>query len=104
MHTHMKVWDGASLESLLTMQRIGDSTWRTALIDMNLNGRAYGGQTLGQAMASACGAAPADRHVTAMQLMFLAGVYLIPWVPVAIVAWRLPDEDQVPANGHAPAA
>jgi hypothetical protein len=37
-------------------------------------------------------------------LLFLAGVYLFPWVPVAILAWRLPDEDQVPAGNQAPAA
>jgi hypothetical protein len=37
---------------------------------------------------------------TVAWLAFLAGVYVLPWTPVAILAWRLPDEvrvDQVPA-------
>jgi hypothetical protein len=34
-------------------------------------------------------------------LAFLAGLYVLPWTPVAILAWRLPDEMPV---GRIPAA
>lgn len=34
-------------------------------------------------------------------LAFLAGLYVLPWTPVAILAWRLPDEMPV---GQVPAA
>lgn len=74
MDNQMKAWDGVALDELLALEKVDEFVWRTHLIDMNLNGRAYGGQTLGQAMAAACASAPADRTATAMQLMFLAGV------------------------------
>ncbi|HEY1967690.1 MAG TPA: hypothetical protein VGH89_07060 [Pseudonocardia sp.] len=31
-------------------------------------------------------------------LLFVAGVYLIPWTPIAVLGWRLPDEDPEPGN------
>ncbi|VTU45506.1 Acyl-CoA thioesterase 2 (plasmid) [Variovorax sp. SRS16] len=89
MTTAMTAWDGTSLDTLLDLERTGPSTWRTRWIDMNKNGRAYGGQTLGQAMAAACASAPAERHPTAMQLMFLSGVR--PHAPVDFEVTALQD-------------
>lgn len=70
----MRVWDGRSLHQLLSLQQIGPTLWRASTIDMNSNGRAYGGQTLGQAMVAACETVDGGRLPSAMQLMFLAGV------------------------------
>lgn len=70
----MRVWDGRSLHQLLSLQQIGPTLWRASTIDMNSNGRAYGGQTLAQAMVAACETVDGGRLPSAMQLMFLAGV------------------------------
>jgi hypothetical protein len=31
--------------------------------------------------------------------LFVLGIYLVPWVPVAVLAWRLPDEEVETAEG-----
>jgi acyl-CoA thioesterase-2 len=66
-------WDELDLAQLLTLEPIGPARWRSLHGDANLNGRSYGGQLLGQAMAAALAESPVERVPTTMQFMFLQG-------------------------------
>ncbi|MDR8394735.1 thioesterase family protein [Paraburkholderia sp. USG1] len=66
-------WNEADLAELLTLEKSATGRYRSCLCDPNLNGRVYGGQLLGQAMAAAALTVPEDRAATAMQLLFLQG-------------------------------
>lgn len=68
------VWDGQDLRALLSLDRVGPGRFRSRMGDANLNGRAYGGQTLGQALAAASAGVGLDRPATMMQTLFLQGV------------------------------
>jgi acyl-CoA thioesterase-2 len=69
----LPAWDEHDLEALLALDAAGPGRWRSRLGDSNLNGRSYGGQLLGQAMAAALMEAPPDRPPTMMQFLFLQG-------------------------------
>lgn len=66
-------WDEMDLDALLTLDRIGAAHFRTRYGDPNPNGRSYGGQLLGQAMAAASLTVPDERPATALQFLFLQG-------------------------------
>jgi acyl-CoA thioesterase-2 len=66
-------WDGQNINELLTLEPVGDNSFRNPLHDGNPNGRAFGGQILGQALAAALQTVSADRVLTALQLLFLQG-------------------------------
>ena len=68
------IWDGQDIQALLSLDRRGQGRFRSRLGDANLNGRAYGGQTLGQALAAAGADVGSDRPATMMQALFLQGV------------------------------
>lgn len=69
----LPAWDQSSLADLLSLDACGEGRWRSRFGDANLNGRSFGGQVLGQAMASALQDVPEDRHATMMQFLFLQG-------------------------------
>lgn len=62
-----------SLEQGLQLQADGPGRWRNLRGDVNQNGRAYGGQLMGQALRAALMELPADRAPTMMQFLFLQG-------------------------------
>lgn len=64
---------GMNLAERLALERMGPGQWRSRHGDSNQNGRAYGGQLLGQAMRAALMEAPAGRVPTMMQFLFLQG-------------------------------
>jgi acyl-CoA thioesterase II len=66
-------WNEHDIEELLALDSVGPGRWRTRHGDANLNGRSYGGQLLGQAMAAALRDVPAGREATMMQFLFLQG-------------------------------
>ena len=66
-------WNERDLAGLLTLDTVAPGHYRTRHGDANLNGRAYGGQTLGQAMSAACMGMAAERLPTMMQFLFLQG-------------------------------
>lgn len=67
-------WDGQDLTALLALDRIGPGHLRNRHGDANRNGRAYGGQSLGQALMAAAIDVPDDRLPTMLQFVFLRGV------------------------------
>ena len=67
----LEPWDGLDLDALLRLLPIGPSTFRSRHASPNERGTVFGGQLLGHALMAASMTAPADRAVTAMQLMFL---------------------------------
>ncbi|CAN5681357.1 acyl-CoA thioesterase II [soil metagenome] len=66
-------WNERDLVGLLTLDTVAPGHYRTRFGDANLNGRSYGGQTLGQAMRAASMDVAADRLPTMMQFVFLQG-------------------------------
>lgn len=66
-------WNERDLVGLLTLDTAAPGHYRTRVGDANLNGRSYGGQTLGQAMRAASMNVAADRVATMMQFVFLQG-------------------------------
>lgn len=66
-------WNETDLGALLTLERIGATHFRTRYGDPNPNGRSYGGQLLGQAMAAASLTVPPGRPASALQFLFLQG-------------------------------
>ncbi|WP_374665800.1 acyl-CoA thioesterase [Ramlibacter sp.] len=66
-------WNGTDIALLLQLQAQGPGCWRNAFGDPNKNGRAYGGQLLGQALMAGLLEAPADRPPSMMQFLFLQG-------------------------------
>lgn len=65
-------WDYQNLSDLLTLDQVEDNQFRNRLHDSNFNGRVFGGQILGQAIAAAMQTVQ-DRVPTALQLLFLQG-------------------------------
>jgi acyl-CoA thioesterase-2 len=66
-------WDSNDLAGLLELEEVGPWHYRSCFGDPNRNGRAYGGQLLGQTLMAAGYSVPADRHASALQLLFLRG-------------------------------
>ena len=66
-------WNQLDIGDLLALESAGTGRWRTRYGDSNLNGRSYGGQLLGQAMAAALQDMPPGREATMMQFLFLQG-------------------------------
>ena len=66
-------WDGLHLPELLALEQIGSDHWRSRAGDSNANGRAYGGQLLGQAVMAALQGMPDARGPTMLQFLFLQG-------------------------------
>lgn len=66
-------WNAEDLPALLTLDRIADDRFRTRFGDANRNGRSYGGQVLGQAMAAAAMTVEPQRHASVLQLVFAQG-------------------------------
>lgn len=66
-------WNGRDLGELLGLERVDERTFRSHLGDANIQGRAYGGQVLGQALMAAAQTVPEERACTAMQSLFLQG-------------------------------
>jgi acyl-CoA thioesterase-2 len=66
-------WNDLDIQALLTLDGVGEGRWRSRHGDPNLNGRAYGGQLLGQTMMAALMDVPAGREATMMQFLFLQG-------------------------------
>jgi len=66
-------WEETDLDALLTLDRIAPAHFRTRYGDPNPNGRSYGGQLLGQAIAAASLTVPDERPATALQFLFLRG-------------------------------
>ncbi len=69
----LAAWDAADLPALLTLEPTGEHRWRTRFGDANMNGRAYGGQALGQAMMAVSMGMPPERPATMLQFLFLQG-------------------------------
>lgn len=70
----MTEWNAADLSALLELQtQDGDSFACTTDHDVNLNGRIFGGQLLGQATAAALATINPDRQPTMLQAVFLNG-------------------------------
>ena len=66
-------WNESDLPALLTLDEVAPLHYRSRYGDANLNGRAYGGQVLGQAMMAACLSVDASRAATMLQFLFLQG-------------------------------
>lgn len=66
-------WDFQCLSDLLALKKMGDGEFHSTLHDININGRIYGGQILGQALAAAMRTVADKRIPTALQLLFLKG-------------------------------
>jgi acyl-CoA thioesterase-2 len=66
-------WDEQHIEELLALEARGEGRWRSRHGDANMNGRAYGGQLLGQAMMAALMDVPEGRTPTMMQFLFMQG-------------------------------
>lgn len=66
-------WNELDLPALLNLSQTGPMRYCNRHGDANLNGRSYGGQSLGQAMMAAALSVPSDRAATALQFTFLQG-------------------------------
>ncbi|MBG9388070.1 acyl-CoA thioesterase [Caenimonas aquaedulcis] len=83
-------WNELDVPALLALEPGGGpGVWRNRFGDSNLNGRSYGGQLLGQAMAAALMEAPADRAPTMMQFLFMQGA--MPQEPIDFTVTPLQD-------------
>lgn len=82
-------WDGARLDQLLLLDRIGEGHWRSRAGDPNPNGRSFGGQLLGQAAMAALREIPPERQPTMMQVLFLRGAD--PHAPIDFQVERLQE-------------
>lgn len=69
----LAAWDKDDLPALLNLTQTGPTRYRNRHGDANLNGRSYGGQSLGQAMMAAALSVPPERAATALQFTFLQG-------------------------------
>lgn len=70
----LEPWNEHDVPALLTLEQgDGPGRWRNRFGDSNLNGRSYGGQLLGQAMAAALMDATKGRAPTMMQFLFMQG-------------------------------
>lgn len=82
-------WSPVEILELITLQPTGPGRWRARNDDSNLNGRAYGGQLLGQAMAAAVAGMPPGRAATMMQFLFMQGA--LPGEPLELEVRSLQD-------------
>ncbi len=71
--TVLPPWNERDLARLLALDTVAPGHYRTRFGDPNLNGRSYGGQTLGQALMAAGMGVGRDRLPTMMQFLFLQG-------------------------------
>jgi len=62
----------SDLAALLTLEEVAADRFRTKYGDVNLNGRSYGGQLLGQAMMAAYRTAPRGREASILLATLLA--------------------------------
>jgi acyl-CoA thioesterase-2 len=82
------------LTKLLMLERVGDNAFRCPRGEQNPNGRVYGGQLMGQAVAAAMHTLDdAERPATSLQLTFLAGTR--PDEPIDFAVSRLQDGKRV---------
>lgn len=82
------------LPKLLLLERTGDTTFRCPRGEQNPNGRVYGGQLMGQAVAAALHTVAEDeRRTTSLQLTFLSGTR--PDEPIDFAVTRLQDGKRV---------
>ena len=65
-------WDRQDLTELLTLEPIGERSWRSYVSEANTNGRIFGGQLLGQALWAAARTAN-GRCPAMLQMTFLKG-------------------------------
>ena len=66
-------WDGQDLPDLLALEKLDTNLYRNRRHDPNMNGRAYGGQVLAQALMATMDTVPLDRMPTVLQAIFLQG-------------------------------
>lgn len=66
-------WNGRDLAELMDLAPLAPGRFRARRYEANENGRIYGGQMLGQALAAAARTAPAGRPASYLQLLFVAG-------------------------------
>lgn len=68
----MDVWNNKDVMALLHLERLSPQIYRNSLHDSNKNGRAFGGQLMGQAMraAQACGE---GKQPAMLRVLFLQG-------------------------------
>lgn len=64
-------WNGRDIETLLRLQPVGPSVFRTRHASPNARGTVYGGQLLANAQMAASLTVPEGRDATALQFMFL---------------------------------
>lgn len=69
----LPAWDTSRIEPILAVDPVGTGRWKGRHGDANPNGRAFGGQLLGQAMSAALKDVPRQRAVTMMQFLFMQG-------------------------------
>lgn len=66
-------WDGSDLSRILALEETHPGHYRNRHGDSNPNGRAYGGQVMGQALMAASRTVTPQRDATTLQLLFLQG-------------------------------
>ena len=69
----MQPWNQLDLADFVRLDRLGETRFRSRYADPNLNGRAYGGQSIAHTMMAAALAAPAGRSVSSLSVLFLKG-------------------------------
>jgi len=82
-------WDGSDLSRILALDEVGPGLYRNRHGDSNPNGRAYGGQVMGQALMAALQTVDPQRDATTLQLLFLQGT--VPEEPVDFEVTALQD-------------
>ncbi len=87
--TRLARWDETDLVAPLTLDAVAAGHFRNRHGDANLNGRSYGGQSLGQAPIAAASTVAPDRVATMMQLLFLQGT--VPDEPIDFAVATLQD-------------
>lgn len=68
-------WDGLDVTELLRLEKLSPGRFRNRLHDDNPNGRAFGGQIVGQALSAALQTVDGVRAPTVLQLLFLQGAH-----------------------------
>lgn len=66
-------WDQLDLPAFVELEQIAPGKFRSVYGDANLNGRAYGGQSIAHALMACARTAPDDRSVSALSVLFLKG-------------------------------
>lgn len=68
-----KPWDQLDLAAFVTFDEVAPCEFRNRHGDPNLNGRAYGGQTIAHALMVAAITAPDERFASTLSVLFLTG-------------------------------